>query len=83
MFNKSLWETSGHWENYKEDMYTVRSGCCDHGEKEGEEEGEVSLLFFKILVLLPSCPLVLLPSYPLALSPSHPLALLPSYPLTS
>ncbi|OMH86063.1 putative threonine-tRNA ligase, mitochondrial [Zancudomyces culisetae] len=23
MFNKELWETSGHWENYKNDMYAV------------------------------------------------------------
>jgi threonyl-tRNA synthetase len=44
MFNKSLWETSGHWQNYKDDMYSVRSGCCDHGDPvEGEEEVEVGL----------------------------------------
>eukprot|EP01130_Rhizamoeba_saxonica_P018959 TRINITY_DN9684_c0_g1_i1.p1 TRINITY_DN9684_c0_g1~~TRINITY_DN9684_c0_g1_i1.p1 ORF type:complete len:680 (+),score=186.53 TRINITY_DN9684_c0_g1_i1:42-2081(+) len=23
MFNKSLWETSGHWQNYSEDMFTL------------------------------------------------------------
>jgi threonyl-tRNA synthetase len=23
LFNKSLWECSGHWENYKEDMFLI------------------------------------------------------------
>ena len=32
MFQKSLWKTSGHYENYKEDMYFIES------QEEGEEE---------------------------------------------
>ena len=26
IYKQSLWEQSGHWENYKDDMFTVRSG---------------------------------------------------------
>ncbi|KAG8533828.1 uncharacterized protein KY384_001569 [Bacidia gigantensis] len=26
MYKRSLWEQSGHWENYKDDMYSVHSG---------------------------------------------------------
>ncbi|KAJ3275879.1 54S ribosomal protein L39, mitochondrial [Terramyces sp. JEL0728] len=33
IFNKELWETSGHWQNYKEDMFIV-SGGCTHGNEE-------------------------------------------------
>ena len=28
MLNKQLWETSGHWDHYKEDMFTIE---CDDG----------------------------------------------------
>ncbi|KAJ3322821.1 54S ribosomal protein L39, mitochondrial [Boothiomyces sp. JEL0866] len=27
IFNKELWETSGHWQNYKDDMFVVTGGC--------------------------------------------------------
>ncbi|KAJ2082438.1 hypothetical protein H4R24_001606 [Coemansia sp. RSA 988] len=40
MFNRRLWETSGHWENYRDDMFIISSeaigskqsthGCCNH-----------------------------------------------------
>ncbi|KAJ1995162.1 hypothetical protein EDC05_001253 [Coemansia umbellata] len=41
MYNRKLWETSGHWEKYREDMFTispealstkasVHAGCCGH-----------------------------------------------------
>lgn len=34
MYNRKLWETSGHWENYRDDMFTISdrnsSRCCDH-----------------------------------------------------
>ncbi|KAJ1835819.1 hypothetical protein LPJ63_000813 [Coemansia sp. RSA 2711] len=40
MFNRQLWQTSGHWDNYREDMFTISadalsgkqpaSSCCDH-----------------------------------------------------
>ncbi|KAI8326192.1 threonyl-tRNA synthetase, partial [Martensiomyces pterosporus] len=40
MYNRKLWETSGHWENYRDDMFTISAGdfhkathgkgCCDH-----------------------------------------------------
>ncbi|KAH8698678.1 hypothetical protein BGW36DRAFT_293235 [Talaromyces proteolyticus] len=35
IYKKSLWEVSGHWQNYKEDMYEVR-GRGATGETEGE-----------------------------------------------
>jgi threonyl-tRNA synthetase len=35
IYKKSLWEISGHWQNYKEDMYEVR-GRGATGETEGE-----------------------------------------------
>ncbi|KAI9095769.1 hypothetical protein DFS34DRAFT_162246 [Phlyctochytrium arcticum] len=40
MFNKEVWETSGHWENYKDDMYVVdgRSSCCGGAHEEGAAE---------------------------------------------
>ncbi|KAI8086183.1 threonyl-tRNA synthetase [Halteromyces radiatus] len=43
IYKKDLWETSGHWQNYMEDMFMVKSGkestgCCDHGDNH-EEEG--------------------------------------------
>ena len=35
VFDKSLWETSGHWEHYQENMYCFQDGeskvGCDHG----------------------------------------------------
>ncbi|KAI8983513.1 threonyl-tRNA synthetase [Pilobolus umbonatus] len=35
IYKKDLWETSGHWQNYMEDMFMVKSGreqtaACDH-----------------------------------------------------
>ncbi|KAL4949009.1 hypothetical protein BDW69DRAFT_83376 [Aspergillus filifer] len=35
IYKKSLWEVSGHWQNYKDDMYEVR-GRGAMGETEGE-----------------------------------------------
>lgn len=39
IYKKSLWEKSGHWENYADDMYSV-TGRGASGEKEGRHEGE-------------------------------------------
>jgi threonyl-tRNA synthetase len=39
IYKKSLWEKSGHWENYAEDMYAV-TGRGASGEKEGRQAGE-------------------------------------------
>jgi len=46
MYKKELWETSGHWQNYKDDMFQVQRGC-DHQhhhvhEHSHGEEGESS-----------------------------------------
>lgn len=30
MYKKELWETSGHWQNYKDDMFQVQRGCDHH-----------------------------------------------------
>lgn len=39
IYKKGLWEQSGHWENYKDDMFTVR-GRGAQGEVAGKEIGE-------------------------------------------
>jgi threonyl-tRNA synthetase len=39
IYKKSLWEKSGHWENYAEDMYAV-TGRGASGEKVGRQAGE-------------------------------------------
>lgn len=39
IYKKSLWEISGHWQNYKDDMYEV-SGRGASGKAEGGEIGE-------------------------------------------
>ena len=39
IYKKSLWEKSGHWENYAEDMYSV-TGRGASGEGEGKQIGE-------------------------------------------
>ncbi|KAH6711616.1 hypothetical protein BKA61DRAFT_611311 [Leptodontidium sp. MPI-SDFR-AT-0119] len=39
IYKKSLWEKSGHWENYANDMYSV-VGRGAKGEKEGRQVGE-------------------------------------------
>ncbi|KAG0652337.1 putative threonine-tRNA [Hyphodiscus hymeniophilus] len=36
IYKKSLWEKSGHWENYKDDMYSV-TGRGASGERDGKE----------------------------------------------
>ncbi|RUS26013.1 threonyl-tRNA synthetase [Jimgerdemannia flammicorona] len=36
IYKKDLWETSGHWQNYKEDMFLVRGG--DEGKDETDEQ---------------------------------------------
>ncbi|KAF9358908.1 54S ribosomal protein L39, mitochondrial [Mortierella sp. NVP85] len=36
MYKKELWETSGHWQNYKDDMFQVQRGCNhSHGSAHG------------------------------------------------
>ncbi|KAG0237912.1 hypothetical protein BGW42_008012 [Actinomortierella wolfii] len=37
IYKKELWETSGHWQNYKEDMFQVMRGC-DHHHHHGDDE---------------------------------------------
>jgi threonyl-tRNA synthetase len=39
IYKKSLWEKSGHWENYADDMYAV-TGRGASGEREGRQIGE-------------------------------------------
>jgi len=39
IYKKSLWEKSGHWENYAEDMYSV-TGRGAEGAIEGKQAGE-------------------------------------------
>jgi len=39
IYKKSLWETSGHWENYRDDMYEV-SGRGASGQKVEQEIGD-------------------------------------------
>lgn len=39
IYKKSLWEKSGHWENYAEDMYSV-TGRGAEGRTEGKQVGE-------------------------------------------
>lgn len=39
IYKKSLWEKSGHWENYAEDMYSV-IGRGASGDTEGRQVGE-------------------------------------------
>ncbi|KAI8072491.1 threonyl-tRNA synthetase [Gongronella butleri] len=43
IYKKDLWETSGHWENYMDDMFMVKGGCShgdDRDDHEQSEEGE-------------------------------------------
>ncbi|KAI8894967.1 hypothetical protein BC833DRAFT_602970 [Globomyces pollinis-pini] len=39
IFSKELWEKSGHWQNYKEDMFTLASSC-DHHNHEDSNDGD-------------------------------------------
>ncbi|TAQ83442.1 hypothetical protein B7494_g8235 [Chlorociboria aeruginascens] len=39
IYKKSLWEKSGHWENYADDMYSV-TGRGATGDQEGKQVGE-------------------------------------------
>lgn len=45
IYKKSLWEKSGHWENYAEDMFSVqgRGATSQIPEAEGGEDGEFGL----------------------------------------
>ncbi|KAJ2630216.1 hypothetical protein H4R22_002821 [Coemansia sp. RSA 1290] len=52
MFNRQLWETSGHWENYRDDMFTISAdmlaeskGCCDHHRSEDSAENSDAAVF--------------------------------------
>ena len=42
IYKRSLWEVSGHWQNYKDDMYEVRSRtpASETGETNGDPEEE-------------------------------------------
>ncbi len=58
VFNKDLWETSGHWQNYKEDMFIVTSGIhghanCSHGHNDADnkERDEVRCIYIVCCVL--------------------------------
>ncbi|KAG0256154.1 54S ribosomal protein L39, mitochondrial [Actinomortierella ambigua] len=37
IYKKELWETSGHWQNYKDDMFQVMRGC-DHHHHHGDDD---------------------------------------------
>ncbi|KAF9115480.1 54S ribosomal protein L39, mitochondrial [Mortierella sp. AM989] len=41
MYKKELWETSGHWQNYKDDMFQVQRGC-DHSHGHGHDPEDKS-----------------------------------------
>ncbi|KAF1835691.1 class II aaRS and biotin synthetase [Decorospora gaudefroyi] len=45
IYKKSLWEKSGHWENYAEDMFSVqgRGATSQIPEADGGEDGEFGL----------------------------------------
>ncbi|KAJ1949745.1 hypothetical protein EC988_004648, partial [Linderina pennispora] len=52
MYNKKLWEMSGHWENYRDDMFVISSaqkaaiesnGTCCSGDHHHEGEPEFGL----------------------------------------
>ncbi|CAO3640428.1 unnamed protein product [Cunninghamella blakesleeana] len=53
IYKKDLWETSGHWQNYMEDMYMVKSGRepvggCGHHHHQGDiDEDENSIYGLK------------------------------------
>jgi threonyl-tRNA synthetase len=38
IYKKDLWETSGHWQNYKDDMFMVNSGREHSCQHDGEED---------------------------------------------
>ncbi|KAF9908276.1 54S ribosomal protein L39, mitochondrial [Lobosporangium transversale] len=38
MYKKELWETSGHWQNYKDDMFQVQRGCSHGHHHTGNSE---------------------------------------------
>ncbi|KAI4225208.1 MAG: hypothetical protein L6R36_004072 [Xanthoria steineri] len=40
IYKKSLWEQSGHWANYKEDMFAVAGRGAQGGDDPGREIGE-------------------------------------------
>ncbi|KAF8980384.1 hypothetical protein BGZ46_004257 [Entomortierella lignicola] len=42
MYKKELWETSGHWQNYKDDMFQVQRGC-DHSHGHEHNDGSKPL----------------------------------------
>ncbi|KAL8672516.1 MAG: hypothetical protein Q9168_003019 [Polycauliona sp. 1 TL-2023] len=40
IYKKSLWETSGHWHNYEDDMFAVTGRGAQGGDDPGREIGE-------------------------------------------
>ena len=51
IYKRSLWEKSGHWENYKDDMFVVAGGGVA-GVHEGGENGENEIYGLKAM----NCP---------------------------
>jgi len=39
LFDKSLWETSGHWEKYKENMFIIEKHK-NHNSEEASDENK-------------------------------------------
>ena len=57
MLNRQLWETSGHWDHYKENMYTTvidERGLCDQADElPGRRSGLRSLS--RVLTVICRC----------------------------
>ena len=45
LFDKTLWETSGHWGHYQENMFHF--GGCDHSHGEPEADGDERIMSLK------------------------------------
>ena len=40
IYKKELWEQSGHWQNYRDDMFVVKGGA----EEETDTAGAITLI---------------------------------------
>ncbi|KAF9171230.1 54S ribosomal protein L39, mitochondrial [Mortierella sp. AD011] len=58
MYKKELWETSGHWQNYKDDMFQVQRGCDhSHGHERNHDGAPLAEGHDEIFGLKPmNCP---------------------------
>ncbi|KAG0002102.1 hypothetical protein BGZ80_010344 [Entomortierella chlamydospora] len=58
MYKKELWETSGHWQNYKDDMFQVQRGCDhSHGHEHNRDGAPLAEGHDEIFGLKPmNCP---------------------------